>query len=279
MTAKKRKSRSRRPLRFLRKWLHQTLFDRGSAKTLLFVFGCQRSGTTVFTQLFQNDLASKIYGEKGLSREEGDDRDRRFRLLPLPEIARRTAAERATLLVSKPLVESQNAQQILDALPEARAVWMVRRFRDVAYSSQRRFSRETAMRNMRALVAPDAEPSFASESVTEDVKRVVQQYFSEDMSGDDAQILFWFVRNRLFFDQVLEDHERVLLCAYEHLVADPEHVMRRVYRFLGRDYPGAVMTAGVHSKSVDRDIKLDATPSLIELCEALQAKLFDLARV
>ncbi|MEM7503406.1 MAG: sulfotransferase [Pseudomonadota bacterium] len=275
---KKRKSRHRRPVRFLRKLVYQTLLDRGRAKTTLFVFGCQRSGTTVFTQLFQHDLASKVYGEKGLSRNEGDERDRRFRLLPPADIRRRTAGERASLLVSKPLVESQNARQILDALPESRGVWMVRAFRDVAYSSQRRFSRETAMRNMRAIVTSDAETSFASENVSDDVRKVVERYFSEDMSGDDAQILFWFVRNQLYFDQVLENHERVLLCAYEHLVADPEHVMRRVYRFLGRDYPGAAMTAGVHNKSVDRNIKLDATPALVELCESLQGKLFSLAK-
>lgn len=278
MTAKKRRTRRRRPLRFLRKWFYQTVLDRGRQKTLLFVFGCQRSGTTVFTQLFQNDPASKVYGEKGLSGEQGRERDGRFRLLPLAEIASLAAAERASLLVSKPLVESQNARQILDALPDARAVWMVRGFRDVAYSSQRRFSRETAMRNLRALVAADAEISFASENVTDEVRETVRQYFCEEMTGDDAQILFWFVRNRLYFDQALEQHDRVLLSSYEDLVADPESAMRRVYRFLGRDYPGSAMTAGVHKKSVNRDIQLDATSSLLEKCEALQSRLFDLAK-
>ena len=278
VTTRKRRVRRRRPLRFLRKWLYQTLYGRTRSKTLLFVFGCQRSGTTVFTQLFQNDLASKVYGEKGLSREEGDERDRRFRLLPLDEIQRRTSAERASLLVSKPLVESQNARDILSSLPDARAIWMVRGFRDVAYSSQRRFSRETAMRNLRALVSAEAEPSFASERVTDEVREIVRRYFSEDMTGDDAQILFWFVRNRLYFDQALDRHDRVLLCVYEHLVANPESVMREVYRFLGKGYPGAVMTAGIHSKSVDRDINLDASPSLLAICEDLQTKLFDLAQ-
>lgn len=275
---KTRPWRKRKPIRLARKWFYQQFLDRREIQTPLFVFGCQRSGTSVFTQLFQYDLSSKVYGEKGLSDARTPGRDGRYRLLPYDQLQERMSQERATLLVSKPLVESQNARKILDFFTDGKGVWMVRHFADVAYSSLRMFSRETAMRNLRHLVVADAEPSFASEGVGSETRDVVLRFFSEQMTGDEAQVLFWYVRNKLFFDQDLQTHERVLALCYEDLVSDPERIMGIVYEFLGRAYPGPKMTAGIHRNSVDRDIRLDAQPDLLALCEDLHRDLNDVSR-
>ena len=100
-----------------------------------------------------------------------------------------------------------------------------------------------------------------------------RKYFSESMTGDEAQILFWYVRNRLYFDQELEAHERVLVCCYEDFVADPDKIMRTVYEFIGRAFPGSKMTAGVHRNSVDRRVRLEANPELVALCKQLHEAL------
>ena len=185
MTPVKSRKRPRRPVRYLRKWVYQRFFTKPSTvKTILFVFGCQRSGTTMFTQLFQKDLRSRVYGERGLSLGES------FDLPPLDEVSNVFKEERATLLVAKPLVESQRALDILEFFPSAKAVWMFRNYADVANSSRKRFSRETAMRNLRSFVSARAEQTFAAKRASPSTKEIVRHYFSEDMPGDDAQILF-----------------------------------------------------------------------------------------
>lgn len=268
LTKRKKRKRRRQPARFVRKWVYQRfLSDPSSEKTLLFVFGCQRSGTTMFTQLFQNDLRSKVYGERGFGLDGG------FELQPLEEIRNIVNDERATLLVGKPLVASQDAAEILEYFPSAKSVWMFRNFADVAHSSRRRFSRETAMRNLRFLVSEDAEKTFATEKAAVATKALVSRFFSEEMSGDDAQILFWYVRNILFYDQRLDRHDRVRLCRYEDFVTAPEKVMKDVYAFLGLDFPGEQMTAEVHQRSVRQNVRLDASDDLLRMCNDLQDRL------
>ena len=268
MTPTRKRKRPRRPVRYLRKWVHQRFFsDSSAAKTILFVFGCQRSGTTMFTQLFQKDLRSKVYGERGLSL------DGSFDLLPLGDVSKIIQDERASLLVAKPLVESQGATDILEYFPTAKSVWMFRNYADVANSSRKRFSRETAMRNLRPFISEQAEQTFAAKRASRETEEIVRRHFSEGMSGDDAQILFWYVRNILFFDQRLDTHDRVQLCRYEDFVADPARFMQEVYEFLELTFPGAKMTADVHQRSVRRNVSLDASPDLVSLCDELQARL------
>ena len=268
LAKRNKRKRPRQPIRFAKKWVYQRFAaNRAEPKTLLFVFGCQRSGTTMFTQLFQNDLRSKVYGERGFALDGG------FELQPFEEIKRIVQNERATLLVGKPLVASQDAIEILDFFVSAKSIWMFRNYADVAHSSRRRFSRETAMRNLRFLVSDSAERTFATEKASAMTKELVARFFSEEMSGDDAQILFWYVRNVLFFDQQLERHDRVRLCRYEDFVAAPAKVMEDVYAFLGLEFPGPRMTAEVHQRSVRKDVQLDASEELLQLCGELQERL------
>lgn len=226
----------------------------------------------MFTQLFTNDVTSKVYGERRLGG------GRRLARLPLEDVRDLTDQEHASLLVAKPLVESQNAMRFVDFFEHCRAIWMFRHYADVAYSSQRRFSRETAMRNLRALVDEDAERTFATENASAHTQAVVRDFYADDMTGDDAQILYWYVRNILYYDQGLDTHERVRACRYEDVVSRPAEVMRSVYAFIDREFPGEKLTAGVHQRSVDRDIQLDATPELIGICDALHERLVQSAR-
>jgi hypothetical protein len=245
-------------------------------KRLVFIFACQRAGTTMLTHCFRRDRRSKVYGEDGLAGTA-------LRLKPYEEIEQIVARERATLLIAKPVVESQHATKLLDHFSNARAIWMYRDYRDVADSSLRRFGTESTIRNLRPVVdlwngkprrgSPGDGYSWASEGVSRDTQAIVARYFAEDMPTHDAKALFWYVRNVLFFEQELDLHPRVMLCRYEDLVTHPSVVMRTVYSFLQVQYPGDHIVETVHSASIGVGSSLDIEPRIRHLCDELLQRL------
>ena len=247
--------------------VHQTIASAGSdEKRLLIVFGCQRSGTSMFIQLFREDLDSKIYGERGLGLNGTHE------MLPLPDIAELVAGNRAGLQVAKSLLESHRVAEILDYLPFSRAVWLYRDFHDVAASHQKRFPHK-AMEHLRSVSDPGPGMSFAGEGASPETREIVTRALSGDLRRLDGDCLFWYTRNILFVEQALYGHERVRLCRYEDIVGSPAQSLRGVYDFVGRDYPGDFLVRKVHRRSVRKGAAIDVSPEVADLCQSLQQRL------
>jgi hypothetical protein len=117
---------------------------------VLFILGCQRSGTTLLTRIFDHDWQAKVYDEN--SALSSRDVPKQLRLNPLPEVASMFADDRASLIVAKPLVERQNAVQLLDAIENSRAIWLYRHFEDAAASHVQKWGPGHSMRNLRSIV-------------------------------------------------------------------------------------------------------------------------------
>jgi hypothetical protein len=253
----------------VRKWIFQSfLAGRGRQSDLLLIFGCQRSGTSMFAEAFRGDLNSKVFGERGLSN------DGEIRLPALDVVQKRLQDNNAGLRVAKPLVESQQARQILDFFPEARAVWMFRHYVDVVRSAEKRFSAEAPYRNLRPIVNPSLPKDFAAENVSPETRALVRKHFSDSANPDSAQALYWYVRNIRYFEQALDRHDRVMLCSYENFVRAPVENMRRVYDFLGRPFPGAQIVAHISAPQRDQPIENLGLPAkLKDTCDALLDRL------
>ena len=89
------------------------------------------------------------------------------------------------------------------------------------------------------------------------------------MSPYDAAALFWYARNDLFFDQHLQEEDRVLLCKYEDVVTEPSRAMNRIYSFAERQFPGDHLIEEVHATSIGKGEGVDLTPEIDALCEEL----------
>lgn len=254
-------------LRVKRSLYQRLLVDSSQPQQMLFIFGCQRSGTTMLNGLFRRDLASRVYTEKGVSRK-GD-----LRMMPHEELRQMFAQERARLIVSKPIVESQHAAEILRSFPNSRAIWIFRNFADVARSSEKRFGPGAALRNLEAIVDPNAQQTFASANVSAETRRLVSRHFAPDMSSDDAHAMFWYTRNILFFEQELDRMDNVMLSSYERFVANPEENLREIYAFLGRKFPGAHLVSSVHARSVQTRPLENLSAEIKLLCDGLQSSL------
>jgi hypothetical protein len=247
-------------------------------ESLLLILGCQRSGTTLVTRVLNRDDEAKVYPEQSLLTLF--DPFEQLRLPATSRVVSRVSASRHALVVLKPLVESQNASTLLDGLASGlapirtrvRALWMFRHWADVARSNLTRFGSDNGIRNLRRVVAR-RRGDWRAERLPDWAHRVVAEHYSESMPPFDAAALFWWVRNTHFFEQRLEDRSDVRTCRYEDLVREPEPIVREVFRFVARPFPGEHTIRGVSTASIGLGSGVEFSSPIAALCDELLGRL------
>jgi hypothetical protein len=243
-------------------------------KTILFIFGCQRSGTTLLTEIFERDFDNtKVYGE--FSRLSSGDKKRHIRLNPLHLVKTQIEHNRPSLIILKPLVESQNALKLLDYFNNSKALWVYRHYGDVALSHLEHWGIKNGINGLRPIVVGQSQ-NWRSENVSEYTKQIVRKHFSEDMNPHDAAALFWFVRNTLFFEMNLDKNHRVMTCSYNGLIDNPLKTMSNIYKFLGYVYPSDKIPMHIYADSKGRGGNIKLSQDIEILCKDMLTKL-DLA--
>jgi len=229
----------------------QVLYGKEDLSTVVFILGCQRSGTTLMDDIFDIDPETKVYREVSRLSCFAPIEDGPRRLKPLMLVDHDLRRDRAPIIVLKPLVESQQGDMILRHFPRARVIWMYRNFLDVASSNLAHFGEKNGINNIRP-IATDQNGNWRSERLSDPVRALIKCRFSEAMNPFDAAVLFWYARNSIFFDLRLNEHPRVMMLNYETLVSNPPLAMKSVYAFLERRYPGDQLVAGVTSSSLGK---------------------------
>ena len=102
---------------------------------------------------------------------------------------------------------------------------------------------------------------------------MIGKYFSASMNPNDAAALFWYARNRLFFEQDLHLDDRVMSVEYERFVGNPAATMRKIYEFCDTPYPGDFLTEEVRTGSVSKGRNVDLSPEIDELCRSMLERL------
>jgi hypothetical protein len=245
-----------------------------SPRRVLLILGCQRSGTSFLSELFDHDRRVVTFSEESELTSRGGAP---MRLNPLPNVDRHLAGMDVPLVVLKPLVESQRAPELLASLRDAIAVWMYRHYRDVAASSVRTFGADNAIRDIELLLSNDP-PTWRGELVPEETKKTIQDLFAHSTDALDAAALFWWARNMLFFQRELDKRPDVKLVAYEMLVERTTHVMRDVYEFLGIPFPNQRLDRAAHARALGRGRGVSLSPPVEEICGRLYERLGSAAR-
>lgn len=256
----------KRKAKLTAKHFYQDLLTKNTLnKRIVFILGCQRSGTTMLTKVFEGDLNIRVYNEFS---ELSSTNTPRLRLNPYPMVKTQIARRHAGIVVLKPLVESQNIDKLFDFFPNSLALWPVRHFRDVVASNLKKFGPNNGINDLRP-IANGEENNWRAERISTKTKMLVNKYFNEDMNPNDAAALFWYVRNIIFFERGLNQSRRTLLIKYQDLVSDPDEKMQEVYGFIGTPYPQKELVRSVHSKSVGKGNSIELSNEIEFLCDEL----------
>jgi hypothetical protein len=252
-----------------KKIIYQAMKPRASQKQILFIVGCQRSGTSLMVRIFDKDLNSKSFSERSVlsTRDE-----KGFRLNPLDEVSEEFEKVRAPFIILKPLVESQNLPKLLDYFKGSKALWMYRHYKDVSASNLRHFGEQNGINDLRP-IAENETGNWRNENLSTISREMIKKFYSEDMNAYDAAVLFWYARNSLFFDLELDNSPDVFICKYKDLVMQPGRMMRGIYAKVRQPYPGDGIVSEVHSQSFGKGKELKLSEEVEELAEMMLSRL------
>lgn len=251
----------------LSKGLRQLAAPAGRAR-VLWVPGVQRSGTNLVMNVLERSWATAVYHERD-PRAFAD-----YVMRPLEVIRELHGRSRAELFVVKALLESHRTLELLDAFSGARALWLVRDYRDMVNSHL--VSWPGYGEDLDKILEDPASAGFRGLGMTGETRRVLADHYDPAASVASHVALFWWLRNRLLFDQGLARDERMLVLGYEALVSQPAKTVAAICAHAGLTYE-ARLHAMIHARS----IKKRAAPAISEpvaaLCEAMQAQLLGAA--
>jgi hypothetical protein len=248
----------RRGVREVRKRLKWAAAPQVQDPKILFVLGCQRSGTTLVKSVFKRDLDAFTIGEFQLG---APDDPEGLRLVEPAMVMAYIRRRNAPFAVLKPLVESQNALRLLAQYEHSSILWVYRDYADVSLSNLRFFGEQNPSEDLRPILEDDR-TNWRCEGLEPAFKERLRELAAKELTPIEAGILFWCARNVHFVTQDLATHPRVICCRYETLVRDPETGFREIYRRIGRPFPGARVVAHVHCASVRSARGIDISPRI-----------------
>lgn len=270
------KSLSQRIVRKLsayRKEASKILFHIGKKheSQIVFLMGCQRSGTSLTSNIFNEDKNIKVFKEmRGILTSQ--DSTHGIRLNDLDTLKKTWKKYNFPTLLAKPLVESQNAHVYLENIPNLLVIWLFRNYIDVAASNIKHFGDRNGHKNL-SPIFENAKNNWRNDNLSPTIKDFVDQFNIKDLSSHDAAALFWWARNQLFFDQTLEKHNRVILCKYEDIVMKAEFAFQRLYDFIGVEFLNREPLRVINNKALGRGREISINPKIRAACDTLYEKL------
>lgn len=202
---------------------------RGDSR-LAFIFGCQRSGTTMLSRAIGLSPRVREYGEGDPAYFEWAGAPR---LLPTARVESRLASERNCLVLLKPLCESQRAAELLARFPKSKALWIYRDF-DGCVRSHVNYYRQfhdglAYVREMLDL----STPCWKNDNLEPSVKDFLKSASGRALNLESAYALYWLARNSLVHDL---PPGQVKVVKYEQILASPNEALRSIFRFLSIPY-------------------------------------------
>jgi hypothetical protein len=242
---------------------------RPGGATAVFLVGLQRSGTNMLVRGLERDPRFQVYNENHRAAFS------RFRLRPDPVIRRLVEHSRHPYVLFKPLCDSHRTDSLLDDLGldrPPRAMWAYRSVDGRARSAVAKFG-DTNLRTLRDLALGQGRDRWEAQRLSPDSLELVASVDWARASPLDAAALFWYVRNRLYFELGLAERSDVLLVSYDAMIADPEAEMTRICGFLDLPYHRRLVAHVEGRAGGERGGSLELDPRIRERCSELAEQL------
>lgn len=237
-------------------------------KPPIFIVGCHRSGTTMLLNVLRRSPQIEVC-------DEGDERafGSGTRLLSQDTLRFLLYTCGRSRIAFKPLNDTHQIERLLRIHNDARAIWIIRSYRDVANSLVAKWG--AAQREHVRQIATGVFSGPGSRALGEKVNSkdlaFVQKINSEDLSAHNAAAVIWLLRNSLYFDLNLDTSPQVLLVKYEDLCTDPVRYFQEIFDFLDCEL-SAAYCADVRSDSIGKHQSPDLDIEVVDVCEKLEYK-------
>lgn len=213
-----------------RSWRRTHRIPAGSAVPV-YVVGLQRSGTNMLMRGLDEAPETEVRNE--------NDRTlfHRFRIRSLDVLRSTVLASKQQFIFVKPICDSQLLDQLLDieGLQPGRGLWVYRDVDSRARSEVSKFGPANLLA-LRAIAAGQGESRWQGERLPQETVEMVRSFDLEQMTPITGAVLFWAIRNQLFFTLGFAKREDVLLVSYDAFAAEPALEMRRLCGFVGVTY-------------------------------------------
>jgi Sulfotransferase domain len=239
----------------------------GTARAVLLV-GLQRSGTNMVVRGLERAPEFEVYNENHSAAFD------RFQLRPVGHIRGLLEASRHPYVLLKPLCDTHRTPELLEALrtrSEPRALWVYRSAEGRARSAVAKFGDQN-LRVLRELAQGRGRDRWQAQGLSSDSLALIGRLDWSSVDAVSAAALFWYVRNRLYFELGLAGRPDVLVVSYDAMVAQPEAEMARICQFLGVAYDRRLI-AHVTPRPAGHAEVLQLAPRIRDRCEELSARL------
>ena len=197
-----------------------------------------------------------------------------FRLRDADTIRRLIRRSPASVTVFKPICDSHLTDCLLEDQPGSQATWIYRYHADVARSAVAKWG-DHQLDVVTAIVDGRAtDVGWRGERIAAPTLELLQDLSrarSENAANAGA-MLFWALRNRIYFDLGLDRDERVRLLSYDHLVEHPQEVLTDVLGFTDSRVDPATF-AHIDARSASRRPIEGVAPEIVEACDRLLEQL------
>jgi len=237
-------------------------------KKVLFIFGCQRSGTTATLNYFKTIKNIRTFEEHGdIIHDDNKTRDGIYTLrlcnyVRLKEIINNQKEDK---VVVKPLVESQYAKHILQSIPNSVGIWIYRNPKDAVASMITKWGKRVGDDFIDAVIN-NLENNWRNEALNNEIKNFIinTQKRCKFLTSQDKAALFWYVRNSLYFSQELHFNPKISKIRYYYLVNRKPYLPNKLLQ-LGYDIKvKEINTFNKKSIGKGKDVKLH--PIINQLC-------------
>lgn len=250
----------------LRTWAHACSKPCSSPR-IAFIFGCQRSGTTLLRNFIGLDSRFRDIGEGDPPYFHQERGGRYLRLLEDDQVEALVCSQKSQWVLLKPLHDSQRAAELLDRFKDSRGIWIFRHY-DSVVQSHLGYYRHDPMEYLQPLKQMDRSSWMLSGLENHNLERVRALVELAHESIPDLYAVFWYARNTLLFQHL--QRTNLLVVSYEDLIGSPHQCLQAFNRHLGTELSTQALVVPRAAKSATHcALKLEVKSA----CEALFKEL------
>lgn len=237
-------------------------------KTIVYVVGCQRSGTDMSVDLLGRSMEVDVFNEDhgaAFAKCRLRSRDTVWQL-----VVRSTAAT----IVFKPICDSHRAGELLLWHPRSKGIWVYRDFHAVASSTVVKWG-DANLRHLVQLLDGGGDWGWSQwnrEGYDAGALNELRPLMTESLTPREAAALYWYLRNLTFFSQQLDQCKDMKVFRYRDLVTKPHETFAKMCAFVGVAY-SEQLASSVHARSLLKGTHVNLSGPIETICEQMLCRL------